>query len=56
VDRPYDFFHLKLDRLLEFVTERAPLLLDLARYEAATLRAAYEDANTSVGSFPEPYR
>ena len=56
VDRPYDFFHLKIDRLLEFVTERAPLLLDLARYEAATLRAAYEDANTSVGSFPEPYR
>ena len=44
-DRPYDFFLLKIDRLLEFVAERAPVLSDLARSEAATMRAAYEDAN-----------
>ena len=46
-DRPYDFFLLKIDRFLEFVAERAPVLSDLGRSEAATLRAAYEDANTA---------
>jgi uncharacterized protein (UPF0276 family) len=44
-DRPYDFFLLKIDRLLEFVTERAPLLLEGAVREAAVLRKAYADAN-----------
>jgi len=44
---PYDFFLLKIDRLLEFVSERAPVLVEVARREAATLRAAYEDANTA---------
>ena len=46
-DRPYDFFLLKIDRLLEFVAERAPVLSDLALSEAATMRAAYEDANNA---------
>jgi uncharacterized protein len=45
-DRPYDFFLLKIDRLLEFVAERAPLLLEGAVREAATLRTAYRDANS----------
>lgn len=45
-DRPYDFFLLKIDRWLEFVTERAPLLLEGAVREAAVLRSAYADANT----------
>ena len=46
-DRPYDFFLLKIDRLLEFVAERAPVLNDLARSEAAAMRAAYDEANTA---------
>jgi hypothetical protein len=46
-DRPYDFFLLKIDRLLEFVAERAPVLSDLARSEAATMRMAYEVANNA---------
>jgi hypothetical protein len=45
VDRPYDFFLLKIDRFVEFVAERAPTLIGLARHEAETLRQAYEDAN-----------
>jgi uncharacterized protein len=45
VDRPYDFFLLKIDLLVEFVSERAPSLLPLARQEAETLRLAYTDAN-----------
>jgi len=44
-DRPYDFFLLKIDRFVEFVAERAPLLIGFARREAETLRQAYEDAN-----------
>ncbi|HSF69558.1 MAG TPA: DUF692 family protein [Nitrospira sp.] len=47
IDRPYDFFLLKIDRLLEFVAERAPSLLSRARHEADALREAYEGA--SVG-------
>jgi hypothetical protein len=45
-DRPYDFFLLKMDRFVEFVGERAPALLDLARREAEVLRLAYEEANS----------
>jgi uncharacterized protein len=48
VDRPYDFFLLKIDRLLEFVVERAPGLLALAEQEAHVLRTAYADANAKV--------
>ena len=52
-DRPYDFFLLKIDRLVEFVGERAPALLDIARREAETLRLAYEQANAGGGQFME---
>ena len=45
VDRPYDFFALKIDRFVEFVAEHAPALAALARREADGLRQAYEDAN-----------
>ena len=45
VDRPYDFFLLKIDLLVEFVSERSPSLLSLARQEADVLRSAYTDAN-----------
>lgn len=45
VDQPYDFFLLKIDLLVEFVSERAPALLSLTRQEADALRSAYSDAN-----------
>ena len=45
VDQPYDFFLLKIDLLVEFVSERAPALLSLTRQEADALRSAYIDAN-----------
>jgi len=41
----YDFFLLKIDRFLEFVSERAPLVQSLAAREAGVLRAAYSDAS-----------
>jgi uncharacterized protein (UPF0276 family) len=44
-DRSYDFFLLKIDRLLEFVAERAPALLTQARREAQELRTAYHEAS-----------
>lgn len=44
-DRPYDFFLVKIDRFVEFVAERAPALLGLARREDKALRQAYEEAN-----------
>ena len=44
-DRPYDFFLLKMDRFVDFVGEREPALLALARREAEALRQAYEEAN-----------
>ncbi|HKY70855.1 MAG TPA: DUF692 family protein [Nitrospira sp.] len=47
IDRPYDFFLLKIDRFLEFVAERAPSLLSRAHHEADALREGYEGA--SVG-------
>jgi hypothetical protein len=54
--RPYDFFLLKIDRLLEFVGERAPALLEVARREADLLRSAYADANAGVAPFMESSR
>jgi hypothetical protein len=56
VDRPYDFFLIKIDRILEFVAERAPVLLTLAEREADTLRTAYADSNEAVGPIMEPAR
>ncbi|HKT34726.1 MAG TPA: DUF692 family protein [Nitrospira sp.] len=52
-DRPYDFFLLKVDRLVEFVAQRAPALFDVARREAETLRVGYEDANAGSGRLTE---
>jgi uncharacterized protein len=54
VDRPYDFFLLKIDRVLAFVTERAPSVLPLAEREAETLRLAYAEANNGVQPMMEP--
>jgi uncharacterized protein len=51
--RPYDFFLLKIDRVLEFVGERAPALMEVARREADALRSAYADANAGVAPFME---
>jgi uncharacterized protein (UPF0276 family) len=56
VDRPYDFFLLKVDRLVEFVAERAPVLLDPARREAEELRSAYHEACAGGGVLLEPCR
>jgi uncharacterized protein (UPF0276 family) len=44
-DGRYDFFLMKIDRLLEFVAEREPGLLAQARREAEELRLAYEEAS-----------
>lgn len=54
VDRPYDFFLLKIDRVLAFVAERAPDVLSLAEREAETLRLAYAEANNGVQPMMEP--
>jgi len=56
VDRPYDFFLLKIDRMLEFVVEREPGLLTVAEREASMLRTAYADANQTVQPIMEPAR
>jgi len=56
VDRPYDFFLLKIDRMLEFVVEREPGLLTVAEREASMLRTAYADANQTVQPIMEPTR
>ena len=56
VDRPYDFFLLKIDRVLDFVAERAPTLLKAAEREADSLRIAYADANETVRPSMEPTR
>ena len=56
VDRPYDFFLLKIDRLLEFVIERVPGIQKLAEQEADGLRLAYAEANEAVLPITEPTR
>jgi uncharacterized protein (UPF0276 family) len=53
-DRSYDFFLLKIDRLVEFVAERAPGLLAQARCEAEELRLAYEEASAGGRLLAEP--
>ncbi len=50
VDRPYDYFLLKIDRFVEFVGERAPQVRALAQEEASLLRRAYADANEPLVS------
>lgn len=56
VERPYDFFLLKIERLLAFVAERAPALLIQAGREADELRRAYAEANDAVQPVMEPAR
>lgn len=56
VDRPYDFFLLKIDRMLEFVAERAPAVFKQAEREAGLLRTAYATANEVVRPIMEPTR
>ena len=56
IDRPYDFFLLKIDRFLEFVAERAPSLLSRARHEAEALREGYAEANLGGHLFMEQSR
>ena len=56
VERPYDFFLLKIERLLAFVAERAPALLIQAGREADELRRAYAEANDVVQPVMEPAR
>jgi hypothetical protein len=55
-DSPYDFFLMKIDRLVEFVAEREPGLLAQARCEAQQLRSAYEEASAGGRQPLEPSR
>lgn len=43
--RSYDFFEVKIDRFVEYVSEQAPDLTSLVQREAAELRRAYRAAN-----------
>lgn len=45
VTRAYDFFEVKIDRFVEFVSERAPDLDLLVQREATEMRQAYQAAN-----------
>lgn len=45
VTRSYDFFEVKIDRFVEFVSEEASDLEPLVQREAAELRLAYQAAN-----------
>jgi len=45
VTRSYDFFDVKIDRCVEFVSEQASDLMALVQREAAELRLAYQAAN-----------
>lgn len=56
VDRPFDFFLLKIERMLAFVAERAPVAVDLAEREAEILRQGYAEANNAVHPVMEPAR
>ena len=56
MDRPYDFFLLKIDRFLEFVTACAPDLLCDAEREAHLLRSGYANANDEVHPMMESAR
>jgi hypothetical protein len=44
----YDFFLLKIERFVEFVTERAPEARVCAEQESEMLRVAYAQANEVV--------
>ncbi|WP_455245822.1 multinuclear nonheme iron-dependent oxidase, partial [Petrachloros mirabilis] len=48
LERPYDFFLLKIDRVLGFVAARAPQLLAKAKEEAQLLQLGYAEANDAV--------
>jgi len=52
VEQSYDFFLLKVDRFVRFVSERAPAARPLAEQEGTVLRRAYADANDLVQPGP----
>jgi uncharacterized protein (UPF0276 family) len=56
IDRPYDFFLLKIERMLAFVAERAPVAVAHAEREAEMLRQAYFEANNAAHPVMEPAR
>ena len=56
ISHSYDFFLLKIDRFLEFVTERAPDLRACAQQESDLLRLAYAQANEPGESIMEMER
>jgi hypothetical protein len=45
ITRSYDFFLLKIERFLEFVTERAPDVRGCVQQECDMLRQAYAQVN-----------
>ena len=56
IDRPYDYFLLKIDYVLAFIAERAPACLGIAEQEADGLRMAYADANNALPPVMETAR
>ncbi len=54
VTTAYDFFLLKIDRFVEFVAGRVPLLSSAAEQEGDTLRRAYGEANEISDAVMEP--
>ena len=56
VEQPYDFFLLKIDRVVDFIAGRVPMILPLAAREAELLRRAYEEVNEAVQPAMESMR
>lgn len=56
MNRSYDFFLLKIDRMVEFIAARAPELSREAEREAHLLRSGYAEANDEVHPMMEPVR
>lgn len=54
VTRAYDFFLLKIERFLEFVEKKVPLLAAQAEQEADLLQRAYAEANDIGDAVMEP--
>jgi uncharacterized protein len=56
ITQSYDFFLLKIERFLEFVTERAPDVRGCVQQECDMLRLAYAQANEVVDPVMEMER
>ena len=56
VEQPYDFFLLKIDRVVDVIAGRVPMILPLAAREAELLRRAYEEVNEAVQPAMESMR